>query len=292
MQRLHSLLWQHCSRVEIECSQLQASQLLHGTCCSGVPRLTPNAKSCNHRQLPKSVDHSGYEFCCTMCTTLLVFHNRTWATIFCFSTHLGRHICVQHLLLYIFLLLGVLLSLLDLFPNMNQVLSCISFQAWFRKLWFFFVDQPQHNICSWQLCCDWIAGMQNHDDNDNTTATSKKSTDRLLWLRNLVSESNYFWAIATVRILLKITWKILCGNLKIFFFLSQIFIETMYCTGSQKRQGAGGKWQGTQKNNRVGLATSRTLYKYVEVNIKRNKIIHSNIIIGLIRSVNRMCAYI
>ena len=69
-----------CSRVDVECPLLQASQLLHGTCCSGVPRLYPNAKSCNHRYLPKSADHySGHEFCasCTMCTTLLVFRNRT-----------------------------------------------------------------------------------------------------------------------------------------------------------------------------------------------------------------------
>ena len=68
----------------------------------------------------------------------------------------------------------------------------------------------------------------NHDDDDNTKATSKKSADQLLWLRNLVSESNYFRAIAIVRILLKITWKILRGNLKILGFLSQIFIKTMY----------------------------------------------------------------
>ena len=43
-----------------------------------------------------------------------------------------------------------------------------------------------------------------------------------------MSESNYFRVIVIVRILLKITWKILRGNLKILGFLSQILIKTMY----------------------------------------------------------------
>ena len=74
--------------------------------------------------------------------------------------------------------------------------------------------------------------MQNHDDDDNTKETSKKSADRLLWPRNLVSESNYFRAIAIVRIVLKITWKILPGNLKIlgFFYLKSLLRQ---CAGSQ-----------------------------------------------------------
>ena len=45
-------------------------------------------------------------------------------------------------------------------------------------------------------------------------------------------------------------WKILCGNLKILGFLPQIFIKTMFRI-TKKQQGAGGKWQGTQKNDRA-----------------------------------------
>ena len=65
-----------------------------------------------------------------------------------------------------------------------------------------------------------------------------------------MSESNYFRAIAIVRIVLKITWKILPGNLKIlgFFYLKSLLRQ---CAGSQKRQGAGGKQQGAQKNDRA-----------------------------------------
>ena len=105
-------------------------------------------------------------------------------------------------------------------------------------------------ICISLICMNVICISFNHDDDDNTKATSKKSTDWLLWPRNLVSESNYFRAITIVRILLKITWKILPWNLKILGFLSQIFIKTMYritkTTGRwRKTTGCTEKQQGT-----------------------------------------------
>ena len=245
MQWLHSLLWQHCSRVDVECSQLQAVLVFRDFI--QTQSLATTTTICPSQQTILATNFVLFAQCAWHCLFFTIELEPRSATIphILAATFVSSIRCCRFFFFWWFAFFA------GLIPKYESSVELCFFPSMVPKIMILFCRSTatqQHLFLTSAL---WLGSWNakpwwrwQHQGNEQKIhwpiiVAQEFSVWKQLFSSNR-DRSNFVEKI----------WKILCGNLKILGFLSQIFIKTMYRI-TKKQQGTGGKWQGAQKNNRV-----------------------------------------